>query len=184
MIRRSLLRQALLILGVDLVGMIGCVSRRAADGFSPQVRASDPRSNLSRAEIEDLVAFGEVLVEGRTLGAAEQAYLVEHIEDRARRSSGTLAAYRTMVGTLERLAGGRFASLEIDERIGLVARHRLATSQVWPGEALAPARIPRTRIVHELIRSYYDSAAGWAVVGYQAFPGRCGALTRYTRPED
>ena len=35
-------------------------------------------------------------------------------------------------------------------------------------------RIVRTRAVPDLIGGYYGSPAGWAVVGYQSFPGRCG----------
>ena len=91
------------------------------------------------------------------------------------------------VSTLQRLAGRRFASLEIRERAELIGRHRLTASHVWPGEDLGPfpeeMRALRMRIVKDLIGGYYGSSAGWAVVGYQTFPGRCGDLTRYTRAE-
>ena len=140
--------------------------------------------------MEDLVAFGEALVEGRTLAPAERRSLVEHIVEQTRRGPRYVALYRTTVVMLERLAGRRFASLEIGERVQLIAHHGLAGA---PGRAeddeedLEPMpqdlRIVRTSAAPDLIRGYYGSPAGWAVVGYQSFPGRCGDLTRYTRPE-
>ncbi len=63
----------------------------------------------------------------------------------------------------------------------------LAASGVRPGEDLGrfpdEMRSLRTRAVPDLIGGYYASPAGWAAVGYDTFPGRCGELTRYTRPE-
>ena len=44
------------------------------------------------------------------------------------------------------------------------------------------ASLVRTRVVPNLIAGYYASPAGWAVVGYDVFPGRCGDLARYTGP--
>jgi hypothetical protein len=91
------------------------------------------------------------------------------------------------VRTLERIAGRPFARLAIDERLELVSSHRLASSRVRsgedPGEFSADLRALRTRVVPDLIKGYYGSPAGWAVVSYQTFPGRCGDLTRYTRAE-
>lgn len=191
MTRRSLLQRLPLILGIDLAGLMGQLYGHAAAVVAqPAPAVLEPSSKtgtLSRAEMEDLVALAEVLVEGRTLAPAERGHLVEHIEDRTRRSPGHLSLYRTTVRTLERLAGRRVASLELRERIELVARHRLAASQVSPGEDLGPfpeeMRTLRTRAVPDLIGGYYGSPAGWAVVGYATFPGRCGDLTRYVRPE-
>jgi hypothetical protein len=177
----------LLILGINPVGLIRCVSALPGIAVVPQVGAAlDTASKtgaLSAAEIENLVAFGEVLVEGRSLEPNERRYLVEHIEDRASRSPDYLWLYRTAASTLNRLAGLRFTTLEVGERIDLIARHRLA-AVMEPGEELPDEmRALRMRAVPDLVRGYYGSPAGWAVVGYQAFPGRCGDLTRYTRPE-
>ena len=187
MTRRSLIQRALLILGIEPVGLLGCVSGRVASEASRPVEAAlDPSSEsgqLSTPEMEDLVAFGEVLVEGRTLAQAERRYLIEHIEDRATRSPDYLTLYRTAASTLDRVAGRRFASLEVRERIDLITRHRLGAVQ-GPGEKLPDEmRALRMRAVPDLIRGYYGSPAGWAAVGYDTFPGRCGDLTRYTRPE-
>ena len=171
----------LLVLGIDAAGLMARLPAGAALDLPSKT------GTLSSAEMEDLIAFAEVLVEGRTLTPAERGSLVEHIEERTRRTQGHLSIYRTTVSTLERLGGRRFASLEIRERIQLVARHRLAAAEVWPGEDLGPfpkeMRTLRTRAVPDLIGGYYGSPAGWAAVGYETFPGRCGDLTRYTRQE-
>ena len=152
-------------------------------GAGPTQRTTD----LSGDELEDLVAFGEVLVEGRRLPPAERDHLVEHIKGSAQGSREKLALYRTTAALLDGLAGGSFARLEIAERIDLVRRHRLDVRGT-PADAgiahLGPsAKAVREKAVPDLINGYWRSPAGWAAVGYGVFPGRCGDLTRYTRPE-
>ena len=191
MTRRTLIQRLFLILGISPFGPREPWPARVAEAGPRPVRPLfDPTpesGTLSKAEMDDLVAFAEVLVGDGTLPLVERGYLVEHIEDRMRRSPGYLSLYRTTVRTLERLAGHRFASREIRERLEVIARHRLAVSDIWPGEDLGrfPVQIRalRKRAVPDLIGGYYASPAGWAVVGYEVFPGRCGDLTRYARPE-
>ena len=187
MTRRSLLQRLLLIVGTDPVGRMGGVQERVEVPVPAVLDVPSKPGTLSSAQLEDLVAFAEVVVEGRTLTPAERGYVVEHIEDRTRRSPEHLSLYRTTVSTLQRLAGRRVASLDIRERIELVARHRLGDSRGSSEKDLGPfaedLRALRKRAVRDLIEGYYRSPAGWAVVGYTAFPGRCGDLTRYTHPE-
>ena len=89
MTRRTLLQHWLVLLGIDPTGLTRPLSGRAANGVSRPVRAVlDPPATtglLSSTEMQDLIAFAEVLVEGKTLTSAERSYLVEHIEDRTRR---------------------------------------------------------------------------------------------------
>jgi hypothetical protein len=40
----------------------------------------------------------------------------------------------------------------------------------------------RRHIVSEILHAYYQSGAGWALVGYEAYPGRCGGPGFYSRP--
>jgi len=127
-------------------------------------------------------------VEGRPLSPDERRHLVDHIERRAQQGGGYyFDLYRTTVGLLQRLGGARFSSLGAAQRIELMARHRLTSSNVRPKEHLArwpdDTRAVRTRAVPDLVGGYYGSPVGWAVVGYDAFPGRCGDLARYTRAE-
>src|SRR5262249_60502027 len=184
--RRSLIRRALLILGSHPVGLFGCAPRRVVERAGPRVpSAPDTASGLSSAEVADLVAFGEALVEGRTLDLVERQSLVDHIADQIKQSPGYLALYRETVSTLDRLAGRSVASLEVDERLQLIARYRLVGPPEPEGENLGPLarqiHALRMQTGPDLIRRYYGSAAGWALVGYKTFPGRCGDLTRYTR---
>jgi len=164
-------------------GLVAGGDRLGAD----PIQRSSGTTELSGDELEDLVAFGEVLVEGRRLPPAERDHLVDHIKDSAQGSREKLALYRTTAALLDRLAGGPFARLEIAERIELVRRHRLDIRGT-PADAgiahLGPTeKDVREKAVPDLINGYWRSPAGWAAVGYGVFPGRCGDLTRYTRPE-
>jgi hypothetical protein len=186
--RRSLIQRALLVLGLDTAALVGCVSHRRTGGSAPTT-APDKTLSLLETEMECLVAFGEALVEGRTLGPAERRALVEHIMDQSQRVPGYVSLYRTTVRTLDRTARRPFTSLTIDERVTLIAREGMVSSPPTTAQEedlvsqSAEVRTVRTLVVPDLIRGYYASAGGWAVVGYETFPGRCGNLTRYTRAE-
>ena len=138
---------------------------------------------LSVADRDDLVAFTGVLVAGSELSDTERDQVREHLQEQQRTGAGyQLEVYRTTARVLARLGGARFATLDLPARVALVRRHDLGRSVERPGDS-AETRAIRARAVPDLIGAYYGSAAGWAVVGYEAFPGRCGALERYTRPE-
>ena len=187
--RRNLILGFLTILGFDPSSLPRLGGRSEDIWAAPIGGAQDSaRGPLSDLELEDLVAFAGVLVEGRALSAEQRGFLLDHLGDRTRDPSGYYAGlYRTTARLLNRLAGTRFSSLTPDRRLALLSRYRLTSAAVAPGEPLGPypdaAREVRTRAVPDLIGGYYGSAAGWAAVGYATFPGRCGDLTRYTRPE-
>lgn len=188
--RRGLIRSVILALGIDPARVLDPVPRWARDlraGGRAAAEAAVAPGGLSTSELDDLVAFAELLVEGRPLSPPERAHLVENIEERTARERDYLALYQTTVSLLKRLAGRRFASLDVPRRIDLIQRHRLNSADVDPDEKLGPfaddVRAVRTRALRDLIADYYGSPAGWAVVGYDAFPGRCGDLERYTRDE-
>ena len=152
--------------------------------------ASEPTpgtSTLSPGELESLLAFGEVLVEGAALSALGRSCLAEHIEESARHRPEQLAQYRRAVRLLDRLAGKPFSSLEIPDRIQLLGRHRLDARTGPTGDDPEPLggelRMIRARVVPDLIEGSWGSSACWPAVGYGTFPGRCGDLTRYTRSE-
>lgn len=154
--------------------------------FRPRLDATAP-GVLSEREMRTIVAFTAVLVEGRELAVPEAGYVVEHVTDRAGKTAGYLALYRKTAGLLDRLAGAPFESLPLKQRASLMVRHRLTDSDVRIREYLLPwgreALAVRVLAVPDLIGGYYLSPAGWAAVGYEAFPGRCGNLTRYTSAE-
>lgn len=186
--RRGLLHRLLLVFGFEPVprwNRTGRLADVAAQSVHADTRA--PASPLARSEVDDLVAFGEILAAGAPVGPHARDLLAEHIAHQvARRPSEVLVPYRTTVRLLERLGGARFATLAPLERSALVTRFRLGSAATLPDEDLGPfpddASLVRTRVVPDLIAGYYASPAGWAVVGYDVFPGRCGDLARYTGP--
>ena len=186
MTRRGLLRRLLLTLSVQSIIPWQGAGRRSVEAAQLTPRpAEPPTETLSPQDLDDLVAFAEVVVGPGPLSPIERGYLVEHIGYRAHRASGYyLSLYRTTVGLLNRLAEGRFSRLDLGQRNSLVTRHRLNSPRVWPDEDLGPfpddARAVRARVVADLIGGYYGSPAGWAIVGYDAFPGQCSDLVRYT----
>jgi len=174
--RRELLRALLLVLGNAPVS--------AADERGLRsLTAGAETGTLSDTERETLLSFAEVLVSGRSLSSPERAEVLSHIDDRVRTTEAMLPLYRDAAALLDRLAGAPFSRLGILERSDLIARHHLAPARGRPNPPDAAAHSVRTRVAPDLIGGYYRSAAGWAVVGYGAFPGRCGDLVRYTRPE-
>ena len=191
MTRRLLLQGLLLSLWGGVAEAVPCLTSRLRAGGRGFARAANQPApeapTLSASELATLLAFGEVLVEGRTLSAAERRYLAEHIQDSAKHIAEQRVQYTRAARLLDRLAGKPFSSLEITDRIQLLGRHRLDARTGPTGDDPAPLggelRMIRARVVPDLIEGYWGSPAGWAAVGYGTFPGRCGALTRYTRSE-
>ena len=186
MTRRGVIQRALLVAATVLAWLTGCVSRRATSAVAPGLGPPAKGEPLSAAETDTLVTFGEILVEGRTLATTERRILADYIADRTTQSAESLSLYRMAARTLDRLAGQPFAKLGLRERRELIEREGLAGQRANPENDLGGPvahRTVRTRMVPDLVRGYYRSVAGWAVVGYETFPGRCGDLTRYTRRE-
>jgi hypothetical protein len=188
--RRALLRTLLLIASVAaLVLSTWRLGLRVLIGrvLEPRLDTSSPTGALSDLELDTVVAFAEALVEGRTLSPAERGYLIGHVRDRALRTPGYAALYRTTARVLDRLAAAPFSTLGLGDRAAVMVRHRLTESAVAPIEHLWPLHretlTVRMLAAPDLVAGYYRSPAGWAAVGYAAFPGRCGDLSRYTKPE-
>src|SRR5437660_10842629 len=132
MTRRGLVRGLLLILfGGDPAARLGRLGWRTqyvaagppASPFGPE----SPRLLASR-ELEDLVSFAGVLEEGRILPPTEASRLVDHIQDRVTREPDYLSLYRRAVKLVNRLAGVRFSSLDLDQQVALVTRYRLTSA--------------------------------------------------------
>ena len=191
MTRRLLLQGLLLSLWGGVAEAVPRLTGRLRAGWRGCARAANEPApeapTLSPSELATLLAFGEVLVEGRTMSASERRYLAEHIQDNAKHIAEQRVQYTRAVRLLDRLARKPFSSLEIADRIQLLGRHRLDARTGPTGDDPEPLggelRMIRARVVPDLIEGYWGSPAGWAAVGYGTFPGRCGNLTRYTRSE-
>ena len=182
--RRGLLRGGALVLGVQPAGVQKPLRLRVLDTAA---HAAAPPPALAGSDLDDLVAFAEVLAVGRALDPGERDALAGTIEEHAARDPQYRELCRSTIGLLQRLGGRRFSNLEAAARAQLIERHRLHSPDAGPdddtGPLAAAKRTVRMRARRALIADYYRSPAGWATVGYDVFPGRCGDLLRYTRPE-
>jgi hypothetical protein len=159
-----------------------------ANRFRPRLDPLSPRGTLSKHEIDALVAFGETLIGEKPFSEAEKEYLRGHIDYQTKNTPGFFSAYRLTANLLQDMtSSGEFVKLAVRERIDLLKRHDLLSYDVQAREYLSPFHrqelTTRTLIIPDLIGGYYASPAGWAVVRYDTFPGRCGDLSLYTRPE-
>jgi hypothetical protein len=185
MTRRRWLRRAAVWAG-PLVGETLRLARGLIGGWwllPASVRASAPPP-LSAAELDTLVAFGEVIVDGRALSSEARTALTEALTGAIQGAPDRVDLYRGAVQLLDGLGGRALGRLDLADRAALITRHRLDIRAVADEPAMPDdARFIRTSLGPELVVAYWRSAAGWAAVGYQTFPGRCGDLVRYTRPE-
>src|SRR5262245_52742848 len=116
MTRRSLIRRLLQVFAVRWSGIAwGAAGRAEAEAAEPAAQAGRSRASaLSPSELDDLAAFGELVVGSAPLSPAERGFLIDHIQYRQPQADGYyLSAYRTTVRLLRNLAGVRFASLDI-----------------------------------------------------------------------
>lgn len=186
-VTRRLLLKALLWGGGIVAGVIRCLPDRLRLAGAGRLSPAEASAPITDAELDALVAFAESLVDGQPISAGARRDLIGHIGDSAGRDPDKRALYRMTAAFLDRLAGRPFARLDVGERTGLVTAHRLNIGIITPEESLGAfpeeARALRTRTVPDLIAAYWRSPAGWTALGYEVFPGGCGDLTRYTRPE-
>jgi len=93
--------------------------------------------------------------------------------------------YRLAVSVLDDAANGDFASRSLDERRRIVHRRNLHRHDVrardWLWTIDRRSLAVRALAGRDLVAGYFLSPAGWALVGYDAFPGRCRDLGDYTR---
>jgi hypothetical protein len=183
--RRSLVRRFLLCAASTAAGLAHRPGWLRA-GTEPRGDTSLDSATLplSATEVEALVSFAEVVAAGDRLSAEARRHVASHVAESASEDGAQRMRYRETAGLLDRLAGSRFAALAIDDRRSIVARHRLDRSAMAAGERSDQVvEGIRGNVVPDLIRAYWNSPDGWAVVGYSAFPGRCSDLARYTAAE-
>ncbi|WP_437960434.1 hypothetical protein WME76_12855 [Sorangium sp. So ce119] len=166
--------------------------------LQPTLDPEAPTGVLSDAQHEIVYALFQVL-------AADEGFPREqvrrHVDARTRAEPGYLREYAAAVALLEaatarRHPGRAFTALSAEARDAVLRsilrpypsarrepawRRRLKlTSEnldVARGATIGgrPARRFRLHVVRDLLVYYYTTAAGWAVVGYDAFPGRSRA---------
>ncbi|MBI5406500.1 MAG: hypothetical protein HZA18_02250 [Nitrospirae bacterium] len=155
--------------------------------IKPRLNSSSQTGILSKEEKETIIAFAEVLVKEKSLSIEERKYIIEHIDYRTQNTPGYLSIYRQTASLLNRITKSQFVTLDLSDRSKIVIHHNLISHQVRMWEYLNPFQRQelaiRTYAVPDIIKGFYSSPAGWALVGYDIFPGRCSNLFRYTHSE-
>ena len=151
----------------------------------PALDPGAPTGLLTGRQLATLRAFLEVLVGMPALEEADWAPIRGAIAIAARERPGYRALCVSGCRVLDALGADRFADAAPAERVRLVEEARLAVRPVTPRELLVPGRRAqhevRELLVPELIRAFFDSPAGWAVVGYTEPLGACRDPFAYAR---
>jgi hypothetical protein len=170
------------------------VLTRLKERLQPALDRTAPTGTLTDARHEVIYALLQVLAWDASFPCAD---VRRRVDERTSTVPGLLREYEAAVGLLEaatarRHPGRAFQALSLDERDEVLRsilrrypsprgqpmvrrRLRLTSENVDALVAGGRARRLRVYVVRDLLAFYYSSAAGWAVVGYQAFPGRSRA---------
>jgi hypothetical protein len=165
-------------------GVLDRGRRALSRWLRPSLDEAAPTGVLAAADLATLRAFTATLV-GDELDEAAWAPVRDELARAAIERRGFAAVCARACRLLDRLGDGPFADAPPDVRAARVAAARLTVRPVAKHELLAPGRRTRHEVrellVPELLRAYFDSPAGWAVVGYDATLGGCRDPFAYTR---
>jgi hypothetical protein len=161
---------------------------RVRDLLSPPEPRLDSASDtglLGDEEMTEVVALAETLLPQHLDPGVTQRFVQHHVDERTSKEQGYLEEYERAVALLQRTtgslvdAGARFSALSLVER-NTVLSELLETRRTGVrrlgnlfDRILGATEIPAFRIyvVEDLLRAFYRSAEGWAVVGYTNYPG-------------
>jgi len=165
------------------------VVRRARGALSRWLRpALDPTTGtglLDVGQLGTLRAFAEVLVGAAPMPDDDWEPVQRWLVGAVRTTPGYLALCAGTCRLLDALAGGPFAHANAEQRTTWVAAARLGVRPVAASELLRVGRrvehAVRELLVPDLLRVYFDSPAGWRLVGYDEILGECRDPWAYTR---
>jgi hypothetical protein len=166
------------------------------EGVDPATGAGPLSPDLERR----LWSLAVVLLPSR-IEPQGRAAVEEHLRWRALESPGYRAAFAQGLALLDQETRNRFPN---QVRFGDLSREEanqvltslLAGIEPYPRFRQVPREVLlsyldrgrlarfhfRRHVVSEILHAYYQSGAGWALVGYEAYPGRCGGPGFYSRP--
>jgi hypothetical protein len=130
-----------------------------------------------------------------------QSAVEEHLRWRALKSPGYRAAFEQGLALLDQETRKRFPQQVRFEDLSREQANQVLTSLLagidpYPRFRQVPREVLlsfvdqgrlarfhfRRHLVSEILHAYYQAGAGWALVGYEAYPGRCGGPGFYSRP--
>lgn len=166
--------------------------------IQPTLDTTYPLGLLNNEEAHTITALGDVLVSPRSVPPPE--FFREYVDSITQSRPGFLKEYRLAAAllnevsahVLSRKSERSFAQLERAERDevlrALLWRYSGQDSIRPKLEKLTAGRDAlalRAYVMQPMIEYYYRTQYGWAVVGYESFPGRPPRDPRaYTRPPD
>jgi hypothetical protein len=169
---------------VHAEGVVGRGRRALSRWLRPSLDDGASTGVLTAAELATLRAFTATLV-GDELADGDWAPVRDELARAAVERRGFAALCTRACRLLDRLGDGAFAAAAPDVRAARVAAARLTVRPVAKHELLALGRRTRHEVrellVPELLRTYFDSPAGWALVGYDEALGGCRDPFAYTR---
>jgi hypothetical protein len=171
---------------------------RVAKLLHPELDTAYPLGVLSDDEMRTVVALGETLAAPQSVPPTD--FFRDYVNTVTRSQHGFLKEYQRVPTLLNAAStklfgqGARlnFADLHASRRDNVLKKllwqypgHDWIVSKVEKLAASSDALALRVYVMEPLIEHYYRSSYGWAVVGYESFPGRPPLDPRaYTRPLD
>ncbi len=202
--RRAFLRLALVLGAAGAAAVAGLRLRRVEPlagvrrWLAPRLDGAAPTGVLAADEMRTIVALGRVLIPDDETPGARATWVERYVNERTARHPGYLPEYKAAVALLDAAAAQvapsrpRFHQLTLEqggEVMEDLFGRRGSASRWWRRvERILPAGQRKQRcwsfVIEDLLSGFYSTPAGWAVVGYDNYPGVPGDPRAYTRPLD
>jgi len=175
---------------------LGSPFRFLRRALAVELDRSAPVGLLEADEMATITRLAEVLVPPDTTPGASAGWVREHVDQTTGSRPGYLREYRAAAGLLDEAAAAlqpsvtHFHLLAVaaaDQVLrGMFGRRRNASPWRSRMERLTASGRRRERcwnfVIHDLLQGFYRTSSGWAVVGYDSYPGVPGDPRAYTSP--
>lgn len=166
-------------------GLLDRGRRAVSRWVRPTLAPRAPTGLLTATQLATLRAFAEVVATGEPIDDDAWDSVRASLIGLARERPGFHGLCVRGCRLLDALGTGPFAAAALDARIVAVGVARLAIRPVSAAELLVPGRRVhhevRELLVPEVLRAFFDSPAGWRLVGYGEVLGECRDPWAYTR---
>ena len=194
--RRKFLLGSAAVSAAAVTGVAYIARPYLARELRPELDTAYPLGILRDREMRTFIALGETLSSPKSIPPAD--FFRDFVNAATKTQPGLLREYRRAAELLDASSSGLFREGGRRQFAGLPrsGRDQVLRTLLWRYSArdrvvrklekLAASRSAlafRIYIVKPLVEQYYRSSYGWAVVGYDSFPGRPPADPRaYTKP--
>ena len=159
--------------------------------FSPlhlRLDTSYPLGSLSEQEMQTIIALAETLFPSDI--KTPDFFVKQYVNTQTKNKKGYLKAYRESIALLNIEAKNLFGENKIFYGLALLDRNKVLDNllgfykknnykertrerleKIFVSERV---RVLRSFVIKPLLKAFYESPYGWAVVGYDSFPGHPG----------